>query len=73
MAADSSGAINISRGATGPEILVIHTGGNDLCLLRIAELISLMRSDINRLPSFPKVIIVCPPHGVAGRTRFGSC
>ncbi|KAM3926882.1 uncharacterized protein RB166_009719 [Leptodactylus fuscus] len=45
-------AVEFSRGVDGPVILVIHAGGNDLCFVRMAELLAVMRSDFERLPGF---------------------
>ncbi|XP_040278588.1 uncharacterized protein LOC120999931 isoform X1 [Bufo bufo] len=44
--------VDIGFHSRGPVILVIHAGGNDLCLSRLAELMTLMRSDIERFSSF---------------------
>ncbi|KAM3936834.1 uncharacterized protein RB166_001414 [Leptodactylus fuscus] len=52
-------AISIGQAAPPPVILVIHVGGNDLCVLRVAELITLMRADMERIASyFSEVILV---------------
>lgn len=41
-------------------ILVLHTGGNDLCLIRLPELLTLIRVDIDRiLGYFAEIILVC--------------
>ncbi|XP_069838464.1 uncharacterized protein [Dendropsophus ebraccatus] len=44
--------VDIGRGATSPVILVLHAGGNDLCSMRMAELMTLMRADIERFQNF---------------------
>ncbi|KAM3936568.1 uncharacterized protein RB166_008366 [Leptodactylus fuscus] len=52
-------AISIGQVAPPPVILVIHAGGNDLCVMRVAELITLMRADMERIASyFSEVILV---------------
>lgn len=52
-------AWRIGQDARGPVILVIHAGGNDLCFMKMAELITIMRADLERLPAvFPKVVLV---------------
>ncbi|XP_040261978.1 uncharacterized protein LOC120977888 [Bufo bufo] len=51
--------VYLSTFARSPVILVIHAGGNDLCLLKVAELITLIRADLERIPTFfPEVVIV---------------
>ncbi|KAM4020115.1 uncharacterized protein ACNLHF_000667 isoform 2-T2 [Anomaloglossus baeobatrachus] len=44
--------VNISRQSAGPTILVLHVGGNDLCRVKLADLLTLMRTDLNRFPGF---------------------
>ncbi|XP_041439951.1 uncharacterized protein LOC121400603 [Xenopus laevis] len=44
--------VAISRITPPPVVLVIHAGGNDLGQMRIAELLSLLRSDIARFKAF---------------------
>lgn len=34
-----------------PAVLVIHAGGNDLGVVRVPELLTMMRADIERLPT----------------------
>lgn len=52
-------AIEISRNSPPPVILVIHTGGNDLCFMRVSELLTLMRADVDRaIGYFAEVVIV---------------
>lgn len=45
-------AIQISRLAQPPVVLVTHAGGNDICSVRVPELLTLMRVDIDRLLSY---------------------
>lgn len=47
-----SAAVEIGRAARSPVILVIHAGGNDMCFLRMDEMITLIRADIERIPGF---------------------
>lgn len=47
-----SAAVEIGRSARGPVILVIHAGGNDMCFMRMDEMIPLIRADIKRIPGF---------------------
>ncbi|CAJ0957776.1 unnamed protein product [Ranitomeya imitator] len=42
----------IARGASSPTVVVIHAGGNDLASFPLAELLTLMRSDMDKFPSF---------------------
>lgn len=52
-------AIEISRTASRPVVLVIHAGGNDLCLMRLAELLTLVRADLDRIMGyFPEMVLV---------------
>lgn len=44
--------VTVSRLSLGPVVLVIHAGGNDLCSTRVPELLSVMRSDMERFKSF---------------------
>ncbi|XP_041427048.1 uncharacterized protein LOC108697507 [Xenopus laevis] len=44
--------VAISRVTPPPVILVIHAGGNDLGRVRVAELLSLIRSDVGRFNAF---------------------
>lgn len=51
--------ITISRVASPPVILVLHAGGNDLCFMRVSELLTLMRADLDRaMGLFAEVIVV---------------
>ncbi|XP_044157235.1 uncharacterized protein LOC122943508 [Bufo gargarizans] len=50
--------VHLSTLARSPVILVNHAGGNDLCLLKVAGLITLIRADLERIPTFfPEVVI----------------
>ncbi|KAM3936789.1 uncharacterized protein RB166_000745 [Leptodactylus fuscus] len=52
-------AIEISRSTSLPVILVVHAGGNDIGTLSMAELITLMRADIDRMMGyFTEVVLV---------------
>lgn len=52
-------AMEISRLSRPPVILVIHAGSNDLCFMRLSELLTLISADLNRIIElFPKVILV---------------
>lgn len=54
-----SETIEISRVSPAPVILVIHAGGNDLCFIRLAELLTLMRADIDRFMGyFSEIVLV---------------
>ncbi|CAJ0930878.1 unnamed protein product [Ranitomeya imitator] len=44
--------VHISRVASSPTIVVIHAGGNDLASFPLAELLTLIRSDMDKFPSF---------------------
>ncbi|XP_075718871.1 uncharacterized protein LOC142759946 [Rhinoderma darwinii] len=51
--------VAVSRMSQSPTVLVIHAGGNDLCSTRVAELISIMRSDFERFAAFfPDLVVV---------------
>ncbi|XP_077122997.1 uncharacterized protein LOC143776994 [Ranitomeya variabilis] len=43
---------HITRGSSSPAIVVIHAGGNDLASFPLAELLTLIRSDMDKFPSF---------------------
>ncbi|XP_031760268.1 uncharacterized protein LOC101734168 isoform X2 [Xenopus tropicalis] len=50
---------SFSRIYNGPIVLVVHAGGNDLGTVKVAELITLIKSDLERCASlFTKVVIV---------------
>lgn len=51
-------ALAISYIARPPVILVIHAGGNDLCSMRLSELLVLMRADLDRIFSFFPVLLL---------------
>lgn len=51
-------AIDISRNSRSPVVLVIHAGGNDLCLLRLPELLTLVRADLDRLMGYFQELII---------------
>ncbi|CAJ0943787.1 unnamed protein product [Ranitomeya imitator] len=44
--------VHIARVASSPTIVVIHAGGNDLASSPLAELLTLIRSDMDKFPSF---------------------
>lgn len=51
--------VAISKISPGPIILVVHAGGNDLCSTRVPELLSVIRSDMDRFKAFfPDLILV---------------
>ncbi|KAM4025860.1 uncharacterized protein ACNLHF_026288 [Anomaloglossus baeobatrachus] len=47
-----SEVVDISRQSSAPTILVLHAGGNDIGNIRLAELLTMMRSDLDRFPGF---------------------
>lgn len=47
-----SAAITVSHFVCGPVVLVIHAGDNDIGLLRMDELLTLMRADLEHGPGF---------------------
>lgn len=51
-------AMEIGRATPYPVILVIHAGGNDLCTLKMAELLTLMRADLERIPLFFRDLVL---------------
>lgn len=53
-----SSAVGISQIARGPVVLVVHAGGNDIGLLRMDELLTLMRADFERIPGFFQEVIL---------------
>ncbi|KAM3928101.1 uncharacterized protein RB166_006232 [Leptodactylus fuscus] len=54
-----SEAVDLSRSVSGPVVLVIHAGGNDLCFVRMAKLLAVMRFDLERIPGFfPEMVLV---------------
>ncbi|CAJ0936584.1 unnamed protein product [Ranitomeya imitator] len=44
--------VRIGRVASSPTVVVIHAGGNDLASFPLAELLTLMRADLDKLPDF---------------------
>lgn len=49
----------LSREVRCPVVLVIHAGGNDLCSVRMGDLITLMQADVDRFSSFvPELVLV---------------
>lgn len=49
----------LSRSVQSPVILVVHVGGNDLCSVRMGELLTLMQADVNRFFCFvPELVLV---------------
>ncbi|KAM4021696.1 uncharacterized protein ACNLHF_027016 [Anomaloglossus baeobatrachus] len=51
--------VDISRSATGPLVMVIHAGGNDLVKRSTVELLTVMKTDIERLAYlFPDTVWV---------------
>ncbi|XP_044151282.1 uncharacterized protein LOC122939275 [Bufo gargarizans] len=44
--------VEIGVQAVGPVVLVVHAGGNDIGSVPLLELLTLMRSDLERFPSF---------------------
>ncbi|XP_044160334.1 nuclear factor 7, brain-like isoform X1 [Bufo gargarizans] len=53
-----SEVVSVSTLNQTPTVLVIHAGGNDLCSVPVAELISLIRFDFDRFTSFFADLIV---------------
>lgn len=51
-------AVAIGRVARGPSVLVIHAGGNDICFLRMDELITIITADLDRIPSFYENVVL---------------
>lgn len=45
-------AKEIRYASHSPVVLVLHAGGNDLCLLKRAELLTIMRADLEKIPIF---------------------
>ncbi|XP_077148455.1 uncharacterized protein LOC143809219 [Ranitomeya variabilis] len=44
--------VHISRMASSPTIVLIHAGGNDLASFSLVELLTLIRSDMDKFPMF---------------------
>lgn len=53
-----SEVVAVSKLVHGPAVLVIHAAGNDLCNVRLSELISVIRADFDRFPSFFQNVIL---------------
>lgn len=54
-----SEASAISRVSRPPVVLVLHAGGNDLCLMRLSELLTLIRIDLDHIMVyFAEIILV---------------
>ncbi|KAM3918948.1 uncharacterized protein RB166_013686 [Leptodactylus fuscus] len=52
-------AISVGQHSSPPVILVVHAEDNNLCVLCVAELITLMRADLERITSyFAEVVLV---------------
>lgn len=51
-------AVAIGRVARGPSVLVTHAGGNDICFLRMDELITIIKADLDRIPSFYNNVVL---------------
>lgn len=51
-------AVVFNRSVRVPVILVIHAGGIDLCSLKVPELITTMRTDLERLPCFSSELVL---------------
>ncbi|KAM4048830.1 LOW QUALITY PROTEIN: uncharacterized protein ACNLHF_011452 [Anomaloglossus baeobatrachus] len=51
--------VGIAQVAASPVILLLHAGGNDLCSCRLAELLTTMRSDVDKFHGFfPKLVLI---------------
>lgn len=48
----------IAKKVKGPAVLVVHAAGNDLCSVRIADLISIIKSDFDRFSGYFKNVVV---------------
>lgn len=53
-----SEVVAVSKLVHGPAVIVIHAAGNDLCNIRLSELISIIRADFDRFPSFFRDIVL---------------
>lgn len=62
-----SKALEISCIARPPVILIIHTGGNDLCAMRLSELLVLMRADLDRIFVFFPILLLVWSAGYLAR------
>ncbi|XP_073517775.1 uncharacterized protein [Phyllobates terribilis] len=51
--------VRIAQTASSPLILVLHAGGNDLCSFHLAELLTIMRSDVDKFHRlFPELTLI---------------
>ncbi|XP_040271179.1 uncharacterized protein LOC120986584 isoform X2 [Bufo bufo] len=50
--------VEIGTQAIGPVVLVVHAGGNDIGSVPLLELLTLMRADLERFPSFFREVIL---------------
>ncbi|KAM4025867.1 uncharacterized protein ACNLHF_026304 [Anomaloglossus baeobatrachus] len=51
--------VGIAQVAASPVILLIHAGGNDLCSYRLVELLTTMRSDVDKFHGFfPELVLI---------------
>lgn len=50
--------VSVSRWVQGPAVLLIHAGGNDLCSTSVLELITIIRSDMDRFPAFFQDVVL---------------
>ncbi|KAM4036392.1 uncharacterized protein ACNLHF_015325 [Anomaloglossus baeobatrachus] len=51
--------VGIAQVAASPVILLVHAGGNDLCSYRLAELLTTMRSDVDKFHGFfPELVLI---------------
>ncbi|XP_044130369.1 uncharacterized protein LOC122923581 isoform X2 [Bufo gargarizans] len=53
-----SQVVEIGTQAVGPVVLVVHAGGNDIGSVPLLELLTLMRADLERFPSFFREVIL---------------
>ncbi|XP_071976202.1 uncharacterized protein [Engystomops pustulosus] len=53
-----SEVVAIGKQSPGPTVLVIHAGGNDMCSTRLAALVLVMKSDIERFAAFFSDLVV---------------
>ncbi|XP_071993342.1 uncharacterized protein [Engystomops pustulosus] len=50
--------VQISQVCREPAVLIIHAGGNDLGQVKLGELVSLMKQDLSRFPSFFNSVVL---------------
>ncbi|XP_044130444.1 uncharacterized protein LOC122923654 [Bufo gargarizans] len=53
-----SQVVEIGSQASGPVVLVLHAGGNDMGSVPLVELLALIRSDLERFPSFFREVVL---------------